>query len=104
MQNTEDSYGEIKVREGQGSTQLLREEFERRWKVRFQDPAFEGAKAEIDKLAGIAWDAYNDHRKSPFTCKAGPEFEDPDQDLTIEWLEARKSIIQAQANLRFPAV
>jgi NADPH-dependent FMN reductase len=96
MQNMEDPKGGVKVREGQGSTQLPREEFERRWKVRFRDPAFDGAKAEIDKLAGIAWEAYNNHRKSPLERKAGPEFEDPDQDLAIEWLEARKSIIQAQ--------
>ena len=29
------------VRKGQGSTQLTREEFERRWRERFYDPAFD---------------------------------------------------------------
>jgi hypothetical protein len=54
-----------KIRTGQRLTMLSRDEFERRWKQQFYDPAFEKARSEIDPLAGIAWEAYNDHRKSP---------------------------------------
>ena len=85
-----------KLRTGQGSTMLSRDEFERRWKQQFYDPAFEKAQSEIDLLAGIAWEAYNDHRKSPRTRKAGPEFADPEHELAIEWLETRGQIRAAE--------
>jgi len=72
-----------------GLDHASRDEFERRWKQQFYDPAFEKAQSETDLLAGIAWEAYNDHRKSPRTRKAGPEFADPEHELAIEWLEKR---------------
>ena len=85
-----------KVRTGQGSTRLSREEFQRRWKERFYDPAFAAETESIDRLAEIAWQAYEDHRKSPRTRKAGPEFTDPEYELALEWLEARQQIFAAQ--------
>src|SRR5712675_1442122 len=85
-----------KLRTGQGSTMLSRDEFERRWKQQFYDPAFEKAQSEIDLLAGIAWEAYNDHRKSPRIRKAGSEFADPEHELAIEWLETRGQIRAAE--------
>ena len=85
-----------RVRTGQGSTRLSREEFQRRWKQRFYDPAFAVEKESIDRLAEIAWQAYEDHRKSPRTRKAGPEFSDPEHELALEWLEAREQIFAAQ--------
>jgi multimeric flavodoxin WrbA len=85
-----------KVRTGQGSTRVDRDEFVRRWKQRFYDPAFEVEAAGIARLAEIAWQAYDDQRKSPRTRKAGPEFEDSEHELAIEWLEARERIRQAQ--------
>lgn len=66
-----------KIRTGQGSSELPRKEWERRFRMRFYDPAFEVAQPEIDRLADIAWEAYQDDRKSPRTCKAGAEFADP---------------------------
>src|SRR5205085_10639941 len=53
-----------KVRTGQGSTRLSNEEFQRRRKERFYDPAFDPERDKIDRLAEIAWDAYDDHRKA----------------------------------------
>src|SRR5438045_5384352 len=85
-----------KVRTGQGSTRLSREEFQRRWKERLYDPAFVAEKESIDRLAEIAWQAYDGHRKSPRTRKAGPEFADPEYELALEWLEARQQIFAAQ--------
>ncbi len=67
-----------KVRTGQGSTRLSKAEFQRRWKERFADPAFDPEREKIDRLAEIAWEAYDDHRKSPHSRKAGPSFADPD--------------------------
>jgi len=81
-----------RVRTGQGSTKLSRDEFERRYQAQFYDPAFDEAKDDIARITNIAWEAYNDGRKSARTRKAGPEFADPSQDLSIEWLETRFNI------------
>jgi len=90
------------VRKGQGSTKLTKKEFRRRWNERFYDPAFAMARAEMDRLAEIAWDAYDKYRKSPRTRKAGPEFEDPEYKLPIEWLEARARIREAETRQATP--
>jgi multimeric flavodoxin WrbA len=93
-----------KVRTGQGSTRLSKDEFLRRWKERFYDPAFDPERDQIDRLAEIAWDAYDDHRKSPRTRKAGPEFADPEHELALEWLEARDRIRLAQKQFEDPGL
>jgi len=85
-----------RVRTGQGSTKLSRDEFERRYQVQFYDPAFDEANDDIGRITNIAGEAYNDGRKSARTRKAGPEFADPAQDLSIEWLETRSNIDAAQ--------
>jgi len=84
------------VRTGQGSTKLSREEFVQRYQSQFYDPAFDTARSEIERLTGIAWEAYQDSRKSPRTRKAGPEFADPEQELSVEWLHTRDRIREAQ--------
>ena len=91
-----------KVRTGQGSTRLSKAEFQRRWKERFADPAFDPERDQIDRLAEIAWEAYDDHRKSPRTRKAGPGFADPEHELSLEWLEARENILAAQKQFEDP--
>jgi multimeric flavodoxin WrbA len=85
------------IRTGQGSAKLSREEFDRRWRQQFYDPAFARAQVELETLAAIAWEAYDDERKSPRTRKGGPEFADPEHELAIEWLEARAQIQTAEA-------
>ena len=88
---------DIDVRKGMPSVELTREEFERRFRSRFQDPAFAAVDAEIAAVAAVAWDGYIKSRKSPRTRKAGPKFADPNYDLSIDWLHARDAIIAAQA-------
>jgi multimeric flavodoxin WrbA len=88
------------VRKGQGSTKLTREEFERRWREGFYDPAFDAVAGELDRAVEVAWGAYDTYRKNPRTRKAGPEFSNPDFDLPIEWLEARQRIREAEARQR----
>jgi len=85
-----------RVRTGQTPTELSKEEFVRRWNQNFYDPAFEQKRAELDAIAEIAWEAYHDSRKAPRTRKARPGFADPEHELSIEWLDARKKIIAAQ--------
>ncbi|HEV8345313.1 MAG TPA: flavodoxin family protein [Vicinamibacterales bacterium] len=84
------------VRKGQGDVALSREEFERRFRERFYDPAFDAVADEIGRVAKIAWDAYDKYHKSPRRRKAGPGFADPEFELPIEWLDARERIHAAQ--------
>jgi multimeric flavodoxin WrbA len=84
------------VRKGQGVWPLPHEEFVRRARERFYDPNFNAAQASIDQLIEIAWKNYCNSRKSPRTRKAGPEFSDPEYELSVQWLAARERIRQAQ--------
>jgi hypothetical protein len=63
------------VRKGQGSVQLDRDTFRRRFEARFVDPAFEKLRDEVGRLADAAWEAYEAHRKAPHTRAAGDELE-----------------------------
>ena len=59
-------------RKGMPSPQLDEQEFRARYLEQFADPAFDAAKAEIDKIVAIAWDGYTNSRKAPVTENAGP--------------------------------
>jgi len=89
-----------KVRTGQGEVKLSREEFNRRFSERFYDPGFQAIKTEIDRVIEVAWKIYDEYHKSPRTRKAGPEFQDPEFDLPVEWLETRKQIQLAEHKYR----
>jgi len=82
---------------------LTREAFEQRFKSRFVDPAFGPLQKELQAIADAAWEAYADSRKAPHTRKAGPEFADPDYDLSVDWLAARDAIALAQRRHDNPA-
>jgi multimeric flavodoxin WrbA len=84
------------IRKGQGDVQLSRDEFRRRLKERFSDPAFDAVSAELDRIIEVAWDGYEKYRKSPLTRKAGPGFADPEYKLPVQWLETRAAINQAE--------
>jgi multimeric flavodoxin WrbA len=86
----------IRVLKGMPDVQLTKEQFAERFRVRFYDPAFDGLKSEIDALIEKAWDGYDEYRKSPRTRPAGKEFHDPDYDTSIEWLDTRDRIREAQ--------
>jgi multimeric flavodoxin WrbA len=84
-------------RRGTPSPQLTEEEYRTRFLSQFGDPAFDPLRAELDRIARIAWDGYDKARKSPITRKAGPEFADPDYDLSVDWIAARNAIAAAAA-------
>ena len=90
------------VRKGQAPGLMSREEFARRFRERFFDPAFRPHDRAIGELESIAWDAYREGRKAPLTEKAGPDFADPDYDLSVEWRETRDKIRAADARRREP--
>lgn len=51
----------------------------------------------------VAWKAYDEYHKSPRKRKAGAGFQDPDFELTVEWLETRKQIRLAEKRHRDPS-
>src|SRR5262249_58059439 len=86
---------QLTPRKGMPSPRLNEAEFRQRFLGQFQDPAFESVASELDKIAGVAWDAYEHSRKAPRTRKAGNEFADPNYDLSVDWLAARAAIADA---------
>jgi multimeric flavodoxin WrbA len=84
------------VRIGQGPLPLSREEFERRYREQFADPAFATAKDAVDQVTRIAADAYAERRKTIASRPAGAGFQDPSYELALEWLDTRARIHAAQ--------
>ncbi len=86
----------IKPRKGMPSPQLAEAEFKRRYNDQFFDPAFRAVQVDLDKIADIAWDAYDQSRKSPVTQKAGPGFSNAKYDLSVNWIAAHEAVKAAQ--------
>jgi len=83
-------------RKGMPDPELPEDQFRRRFLSQFAGPSFDPLSDELDRVAQAAWTEYAAHRKSPQTRKAGPEFANPDYDLSVEWLQAREAIGAAQ--------
>ncbi|MCM2338039.1 MAG: NADPH-dependent FMN reductase, partial [Lysobacter sp.] len=79
----------IRIRKGQAPAPLERAEFGARFRASFHDPAFRLEDQAIARLEEIAWQAYAEGRKAPFTQKAGPGYADPDYDLSIDWIATK---------------
>jgi len=90
------------VRKGQAPRQIEREAFHERFMDSYRDPAFRSEAGALARIEVIAWEAYQEGRKAPITRKAGPGFADPGYELSVDWLEARDRIAQAQANWSLP--
>ena len=85
-----------KVRTGMPSAALDKAEFARRVRRRFYDPAFKSVGQEIERIIEVAWDAYDDSRKSPVTKPAGKGYANPSYELSVEWSEASRAIKRAE--------
>jgi multimeric flavodoxin WrbA len=90
------------ARKGQAPAQLTRDEFGRRFRGSFVDPAFQAEGEALARIEEIAWHGYAEGRKAPITRKAGPGYADPDYDLSVDWIEARARIDRAQATWADP--
>jgi multimeric flavodoxin WrbA len=84
------------VRTGQAPATLTRDAFAERFRQSFADPAFEQADDAIRRVEAIAWQAYSEGRKAPVTAKAGPGFDDPGYELSVEWRATRDRLIEAE--------
>ena len=93
----------ISIRKGQAPLPLERAAFNTRFRASFVDPAFRTEEAALARLEDIAWLAYTEGRKAPFTQKAGPGYADPNYDLSVEWIATKHSIDQAQLHWADPA-
>ena len=85
-----------KIRTGQAPSPLTHAQFQERFRVRFHDPAFDGERDAISRLAAISWDALQQGRKAPVTRPAGRGFADPSYELSVQWLDTRKCLKAAQ--------
>ena len=93
----------IDIRKGQAPAPLVRTEFSLRFRASFVDPAFRAEDTSIERLEAIAWDAYIEGRKAPFTQKAGAGYADPDYALSSEWIATKQRIDEAQLRWADPA-
>ena len=84
------------IRTGQAPPPLERDKFSERFLGTYTDPAFRAEDEAISRLEEIAWQAYTEGRKAPFTQKAGPGYANPDYDLSTEWIATKKRIDDAQ--------
>lgn len=94
----------IEIRKGQAPAPLAREEFSVRFRTSFIDPAFRAEDQSIARLEEIAWQAYTEGRKAPFTRKAGPGYADPDYQLSVEWIATKLRIDEAQLRWADPSI
>jgi multimeric flavodoxin WrbA len=85
-----------RVVKGMEDTALTRTEFERRFRERHRDPAFETVSRELDAVLEVAWQSYGAHRKAARQQPAGDEFADPKFALSVDWLAARAAVREAQ--------
>lgn len=89
--------GTLEPRKEMPSPRLGEEEFKRRFRSMFVDPAFASLTSELQLITDAAWDGYEHSRKAPHMRKAGPGYADPDYDLAVDWIEARAAIVRAEA-------
>ena len=93
----------ISARKGMPSVQLTKQEFARRFRDRFFDPAFAANEEAIAAIIETAWDGYDIYRKNPRKTLAGGEFSVPTAMLPVEWLDARRRVAEAEARQKDPA-
>lgn len=75
-------------------------EFERRFRARFNDPLFDDVEDELTAVVEAAWRSYSENHKAPRTRTPGPDFADPDYELSLDWLAARDAIRIAEMQHR----
>jgi multimeric flavodoxin WrbA len=85
-----------KIRIGQVTTGITREQFTERFKLQYYDPAYQVESDAIARLEEIAWLALQEGRKAPVTRAAGRGFADPSYQMSVQWLETRQRLRRAQ--------
>jgi multimeric flavodoxin WrbA len=91
-----------KARKGQFGAMLSREEFRQHFQGAFSHPAFSTVQDALVKVEEVAWDNYIHTNKAGHTEKAGPDFADPNYDLSVEWRQTRDRLLAAEAIQKNP--
>ncbi len=86
----------IQIRKGQAPAPLERAPFAERFRASFKDPAFRAEDASITRLEAIAWAAFSEGRKAPFTHTAGEGYADPDYLLSDEGVATKQRLDTAR--------
>ncbi len=73
------------VRKGHAPDMLDRESFSERFRNNFVDPAYRVEKEALARIEVIAWEAFQEGRKAPFSSPAGEGYADPQYELSDEW-------------------
>ena len=94
--NDEKHAAEVEIRKGQAPKPLTREEFGKRFQVKFYDPVYRAEDEAIARLEEIAWKAHQDEHKSPITQPAGEGFADPGYEVSVQWMDTRQRLKAAQ--------
>lgn len=81
---------------------LDRQTFGQRFRMAYADPLYETVADALERLEEVAWQAYITGRKSPCTERAGADFENPDFELSSEWLATRRRVLRAQEKWSCP--
>jgi multimeric flavodoxin WrbA len=76
---------------------ISEEDFRRRFLLQFKDPYFDPFRAEISRMADVAWKAHGEGRKAPVTRPAGPGYADPSYELADDWTAAKRAVEEAGA-------
>lgn len=93
----------ITPRKGQAPAKLSRDEFHESFQKSFIDPTFIPVKDALLEIENIAWKNYSEGgHKAPITEKAGPDFFDPDYELSSEWKATRDRLLVAEKAQKNP--
>lgn len=91
------------ARKGQAPGKLGRDEFHLVFRRSFKDPAFDQIADAVAAVEQVAWENYEASHKAPLTAPAGPEFKNPEYELSVEWTAARARLLAAEAAQKLPA-
>jgi len=92
----------LKIRKGQATPMLSRQQFGSRFAQGHADLAFATAGPDLARVETIAWEAYADGRKAPVTHAAGAGFAKPDYQASVEWLGTRARLKTAESTQKDP--
>src|SRR3569832_568933 len=92
----------ITIRTGQAPAMLDRQFFGLRFCLVFVVFLFVFVVVVLVCFVDVAWQAYITGRKSPRTERVGADFENPDFELSSEWLATRRRLLQAQEKWSCP--
>ncbi len=91
------------ARKGQAPAKLGRDEFHLVFSRSFKDPSFKEIASALAAVEQTAWENYAASHKAPLSAPAGPEFQHPEYELSIEWKQARDRLLAAEAHQKLPS-